>query len=112
MPKRLRRLTGQGDLHFITFCCYQRRALLGTVRARNAAVKALEEVRARYGFALIGYVLMPEHVHVLISESAAVKPAKVIQVFKQRLSRRLRGKKCARKGQLALQTGARRQRNR
>ena len=47
MPKRLKRLTGRGDLHFITFCCYQRRALLGTVRARNLAVKILEEVRGR-----------------------------------------------------------------
>ena len=102
MPKRLRRLTGQGDLHFITFCCYQRRALLGTVRARNAAVQILGEVRARYKFSLVGYVIMPEHVHLLISESASVKPAKAIQVFKQRLSRRMRGKKRARKGQLAL----------
>ena len=102
MPKRLKRLTGQGDLHFITFCCYQRRALLGTVRARNAAVRILREVRARYGLAIVGYVVMPEHVHLLISESPSVKPAKVIQVFKQRLSRKLRGKKRARKGQLAL----------
>ena len=45
---------------------------------------------------------MPEHVHLLISESASVKPATVIQVFKQRLSRKMRGKKRARKGQLAL----------
>jgi putative transposase len=102
MPKRLRRLSGQGDLHFITFCCYQRRPLLGTVRARNAAVRVLEETRARYGFAIVGYVIMPEHVHLLISECESVQPAKVIQVFKQRLSRRMRGKKRARKGQLTL----------
>ena len=76
--------------------------MLGTVRARNAAVRILREVRARYGLAIVGYVVMPEHVHLLISESPSVKPAKVIQVFKQRLSRKLRGKKRARKGQLAL----------
>jgi len=92
MPKNLRRVTGRGDLHFITFCCYQRRALLGTVQARNLAVQILDEVRARYGFALVGYVIMPEHVHLLIGESRAVSPAKVVQVFKQRLSRRMRGK--------------------
>jgi len=45
---------------------------------------------------------MPEHVHLLISESAVVPPAKMIQVFKQRVSRRLRGKKRAKKGQLYL----------
>ncbi len=102
MPKRLKRLTGHGDLHFITFCCYQRRPLLGTVRARNLAVKILDEVRGRYGFALVGYVLVPDHVHLLISESGSIRPAKIIQVFKQRLSRRMRGRKRARKGQLAL----------
>jgi putative transposase len=102
MPKQLRRITGHGDLHFITFCCYQRRPLLGSVRARNTALQILREVRRRYGFALIGYVIMPEHMHLLISESASLKPEKVIQVFKQRVSRRLRGKKRSAKGQLAL----------
>ena len=94
MPKNLRRVTGRGDLHFITFCCYQRRALLGTVQARNMAVQILGEVRAKYGFALVGYVIMPERVHLLVGESRAVSPAKVVQVFKQRLSRRMREKEC------------------
>ena len=102
MPKNLRRVTGRGDLHFITFCCYQRRALLGTVRVRNLAVRILGEVRTKYGFALVGYVIMPEHVHLLIGESRAVPPAKVVQVFKQRLSRRMRGKKRGEGKQLRL----------
>jgi putative transposase len=102
MPQRLKRITGRGDLHFITFCCYQRRPLLGSVRARNAVVQVLREVRARYGFSLIGYVIMPEHVHLLISESGSVQPRTIIQVLKQRVSRRMRGRKRAPKGQLAL----------
>jgi len=100
MPKGLKRRIGRGDLHFITFTCYQRRALLASVRARNLAVKILGEVRARYRFALLGYVIMPEHVHVLIDE--ACLPARVIQVFKQRVSRRMRGKKRRCAGQLEL----------
>jgi putative transposase len=102
MPKNLKRYTGSKDLHFITFCCYQRRALLGSVRSRNLAVAILGEVRARYGFSLVGYVIMPEHMHLLISEPPAVPPAKVIQVFKQRVSRRMRGKKRVSPRQLAL----------
>ena len=102
MPKGLKRITGFGHLHFITFCCYQRRALLGSVRARNVLVEILGEVRGRYGFALIGYVIMPEHVHLLISECGPGTPAKVIQVFKQRVSRRMRGKRRTPKGQMAL----------
>jgi putative transposase len=102
MPKNLKRLTGRNDLHFITFCCYQRRALLGSVRSRNLAIEILREVRAKYKFSLVGCVIMPEHVHLLISESPAVPPAKVIQVFKQRVSRRMLGKKRAVTRQLSL----------
>jgi len=102
MPKNLRRVTGRGDLHFITFCCYQRRALLGSVRVRNLAVRILCEVRSKCEFALVGYAIMPEHVHLLIGESRTVTPAKVVQVFKQRLSRRMRGKKRGEAKQLRL----------
>src|SRR5260370_38699620 len=35
MPRRLKRYHGRGDLHFITFSCYERRALLGTVCAQS-----------------------------------------------------------------------------
>jgi len=41
MPKNLKRLTGPGDLHFITFCCYQRRPLLASVRAWNVSLEVL-----------------------------------------------------------------------
>ena len=101
MPKNLKRYVGRGDLHFITFTCYQRRALLGNARTRNLAAKILGEVRKRFGIALFGYVIMPEHVHVLISEGPAI-PAKVIQVFKQRVSRKMRVRKRVRPGQLSL----------
>jgi putative transposase len=45
---------------------------------------------------------MPEHRHLLISESASVPPSKIIQVFKQRLSRRMRARKHTLKGQFRL----------
>jgi putative transposase len=93
MPRNLTRHYGKGDLHFITFSCYERRPLLGTVRARNLFVKMLEEARDRYGFLLVGYVLMPEHAHLLISEPKKETPSKVLQVLKQRVSRAMRGKK-------------------
>lgn len=102
MPKRLKRFIGRGDLHFITFCCYQRRALLASARVRSLAVKILGEVRARCGFALVGYVVMPDHVHLLFSESPSGTPSKVIQIFKQRLSRHMRARKHTPKGQLSL----------
>jgi putative transposase len=90
MRNPLRRFYGRGDLHFITFSCYRRRPFLGTPRARQCFVKLLDQVRARHGFQLIGYVVIPEHVHLLISEPAKGNPSKVLQVLKQKVSRALR----------------------
>jgi REP-associated tyrosine transposase len=94
-----RRYTGRGDLHFITFSCYQRRPLLGSVRARNLFVKILGEVRARHEFLLIGYVVMPEHVHLVISEPKRLTPSRVLQILKQRVARQMRGKRRKTSGQ-------------
>jgi putative transposase len=104
MTKGLKRYYGQKHLHFITCSCYRRLPLLGSARVRNLLVKILGEVRGRYGFALVGYVVMPEHVHLLISEPKKGTPGTVMQVFKQRVSRKLRdkGHRRASAGQLRL----------
>ena len=103
MRNRLKRYYGMGHLHFLTFSCYRRRPLLATVRARNRFVKILNEVRARYGFLLVGYVVMPDHVHLLVSEPRRGTLSTVLQVLKQRLSRARRGKRPSARAQLRLQ---------
>ena len=87
MKPRLRRRYGLAQLHFITCSCYRRMPLLGTERARHLFLKILSEVRERHDFALIGYVVMPEHIHLLISEPNVGNPSTVMQVLKQRVSR-------------------------
>jgi putative transposase len=90
MPKGLKRYYGLGHLHFVTFSCYRRLPLLRTNKARNVFVYALGKMRERYGFLLVGYVVMPEHVHLLISESPKATPSTILQALKQRVSRDLR----------------------
>jgi putative transposase len=90
MPRKLKRYHGRGDLHFITFSCYERRALLGTVRARDLFLKILEQVRRRCAASVVGYVVMPEHVHLLLSEPRGGTLAKLMQVLKQRVSHAIR----------------------
>jgi putative transposase len=102
MANNLTRRYGQGHLHFITFTCYRRLPLLRSVRARNVFVHILGEVRDRYRFSLVGYVVMPEHIHLLISEPARGTPSTAIQVLKQRVSRRLRHKRGTSTAQLKL----------
>ncbi len=93
MPKGLKRYFGQGHLHFLTFSCYRRLPLLGTLRMRNLFVKILGELREQYRFRLVGYVVMPDHVHLLLNEPESATPSKVLQVLKQRVSPKARGKR-------------------
>jgi len=90
MPAGLKRYYGKGDLHFITFSCYRRLPLLKTVRARDIFVKELRKLREETGFQLLGYVVMPEHVHLLMSEPKLGTPSTVLQKLKLRVARKLR----------------------
>ena len=89
VPKGLKRFYGDGDLHFITASCYQRQPLLGSARRRDVFLRVLEDMRLRYGFVVVGYVVMPEHFHLLISEPEKANPSVVIQALKLGLVRRL-----------------------
>ena len=80
----------QGCLHFITFSCFRRMQLLDTVRARETFEEDLERVRRWYGVYVIGYVVMPEHVHLLVSEPERKDLSVALQMLKQITSRKLR----------------------
>jgi putative transposase len=86
MPDGLKRYYGTHDLHFITCSCYRRLPLLGTADRRDLLLSILEEVRQRHRFVVLGYVVMPEHFHLLISESQETTPSIVMQVLKQRFA--------------------------
>ena len=68
MPDGLKRLHHSGQAHFLTFSCYHRLPLLAEMNMEDSFLEALEETRRRFGFRVYGYVVMPEHVHLLISE--------------------------------------------
>jgi putative transposase len=63
---------------------------LGSATAYRVFECELEAVRRQYGFLVSGYVLMPEHVHLLVSEPGIALLATAIQVLKQRTSRKLK----------------------
>src|SRR5271169_5697293 len=90
MPKKLERRYGQHHLHFITCSCYRRLPLFRSARARDLFLKILDETRGRYHFELVGYVVMPEHFHLLIGEPKIGTPSTVMQVLKQRVASSLR----------------------
>jgi REP element-mobilizing transposase RayT len=79
MPQGLQRYYGWGHLHFVTFSCYRRLPLLGTARARDLFVRELARVRREYAFALVGFVVMPEQVHILMGEPRKGNPSTVLE---------------------------------
>jgi putative transposase len=89
MPWGLKRFQEARCLHFVTFSCYHRAPLLGTPAARRAFEQTLEQVRCWYGFYLCGYVVMPEHVHLLVSEPERAKLSVALQMLKQNVARKL-----------------------
>ena len=78
----------------MTFSCYRRQPLLASARAKRLFGTALEQARRQYGFYVSGYVVMPEHVHLLVSEPERSTLARALQAVKQSVARRLiRGEK-------------------
>jgi putative transposase len=90
MPTKPQRYQHQRCLHFIIFSCYRRMVLLNSAAAREILEHELERVRRWYGCYITGYVVMPEHVHLLISEPERGKLSVVMQMLKQLTSRKLR----------------------
>ena len=89
MPSGLHRTYGAHHLHFITCSCYRRLPFLNSERARDRLLSILEQTRQRYRFVVVGYVVMPEHIHLLLTEPEVGNPSTVMQVIKQRTAKAL-----------------------
>jgi putative transposase len=63
--------------------------LLGTPRRRDLLLTVLEQVRKRYEFVVVGFVVKPEHIHLLISEPQKKNPSTVMQALKISFARRV-----------------------
>jgi len=91
VPWGLKRYQQTRQSHFVTFCCYHRRPLLTTDASRRTFEAALERVRQTFKPRVFGYVIMPEHVHLLLSEPEQGLLSDALKSLKQGVSRRLVG---------------------
>lgn len=89
VPTGLLRFQQTRNMHFITFSCYQRQPKLGQAHARDVFEHSLERTRRVYEFCVVGYVVMPEHVHLLVTEPESRPLATALQGLKQSVSRTL-----------------------
>ena len=91
MPSGLKRFQKADALHFVTFSCFHRLPLLEVPGVREMLEAVLEQTRARHQARVYAYVLMPEHVHLLVNEPPEIVLAQFLKAFKQIASRKLRG---------------------
>jgi putative transposase len=89
MPLALKRFHQSRQLHFITFTCYHRAQLLATPAIRDLVEQILERVRRWYDFCVYAYVIMPERMHLLISEPERGEISVAVQMLKQIVARKL-----------------------
>jgi putative transposase len=91
MTEALHRFYGGRDLHFLTFSCYRRQPLLSDADRCDLFLRILERVRVRYRLLVLAYVVMPEHVHLLVSEPQRSTLSTAIQALKLGVVRSLEG---------------------
>jgi putative transposase len=87
MPAGLKRYQTMGHDHFVTFSCYRREPYFDTPESRDLFERSLERTRRKYRFDVLAYVVMPEHVHLLVSEPATEPLSKAIQALKLSVSK-------------------------
>jgi len=90
VPSRLKRYQQTGDSHFVTFSCHDRLPYLASAASRDLFERSLEAARRRYVFFVFGYVVMPEHVHILLTEPKRGGLDRAIQALKTSVSKQSR----------------------
>lgn len=94
MPKR-RIYDAEGHAHFVTFSCYHRRRLLDHPAVRDAMITVLSDRLASHNAVCCGYVVMPDHVHLIVNFDGDNRLTPFMKGMKQASSSRLRRVLCA-----------------
>jgi len=97
MPHGLYRFHHSGLAHFVTFSCYRRQQFFNDSRTYDLFPICLERMRQHFQMLVYGYVVMPEHVHLLLSEPEKGTLADAIHFLKLSFSKRLRSQVSAQK---------------
>src|SRR5438067_1523836 len=64
--KTCKRYNDVGHAHALTFSCFRRQPFFSSDRSRTWMIEALQRSRERHVLHIWAYVIMPEHVHVVL----------------------------------------------
>ena len=89
MPSGLLRFHQSGQSHFVTFSCHHRQPNFISPKICALFVQCLEDMRRRFAMCVYGYVVMPEHVHLLLNEPEHATLAEAIHYLKLSSAKRV-----------------------
>ena len=84
---RLRHYDDLGTARFVTFSCYMQLPNLTSPDTMAILAEEINRVRTTHAFSLLGYVFMPEHVHLVVLPPDHMKLGRVIGEIKSRSAR-------------------------
>jgi putative transposase len=88
MPKSREAVYGKGHLHLASCTCFRKLPKLGEEKHRDVFVRLVEEVRVKFRFAVVGYVVMPDHFRLLMREPEIDTAAHAVETIEARYRRR------------------------
>jgi len=88
MPRHRETTYGKGHLHLISCYCYQRLPRLGQEKHRDVFMRLLEELRVKFRFAVVGYVVVFDHFRLLMREPEIDTTTNAVEVLQARYRRR------------------------
>ncbi|MAY74800.1 MAG: hypothetical protein CMJ31_08840 [Phycisphaerae bacterium] len=78
----MKRIENANHARFLTFSCFRRLPLFSNDLIKDAFVERLTETRRRHALKLHAWVVMPEHVHLILRCEAEVTVAQVLRTLK------------------------------
>ena len=86
---KLRHYDNPGEARFVTFCCHNKLPLLKDERDCLIFLDELDKACTKYNFGILGYVVMPNHIHLVLLPSPDMKLGLVIGEIKSLSARRI-----------------------
>jgi putative transposase len=87
--KRLKRFDNPHSARFLTFSCHNRLPLFRNPAIADLFVERLAACRAEHGFTLLAFVVMPEHVHLIVNPVRGESLVPVLKGLKLSVGRRV-----------------------
>jgi len=84
----LSRINLPGEIYFVTTDTYKHLKIFNNDRVCKLFIKVIKECRVRYKFKLYGYVIIPDHAHLLIEPNDRNTISDVMRHIKGRFARR------------------------